>query len=261
MAMSLTTDLACALDPARLFRSATGLTPDTWQTRLLRSTAPRVLLNCARQSGKSTATASLALHTALYRAPALILALSPSLHQSQEIFRKVMAQYRALGRPVASVSETTTHLELTSGSRVVCLPENEETIRGYSGVTLLLADEASRIADDVYSTVLPMLGASYGRLVALSTPYGQRGWWFDAWTNGGARWERIEAPVTIPEIAARIDPSVLADAQARGGWWYDQEFLCRFGQREGSVFDMDLVRASLRPDLAPIDDVIPIGVA
>jgi hypothetical protein len=240
---------------------ATGLTPDAWQARLLRSNAPRILLNCCRQSGKSTATASLALHTALYAAPALILALSPSLHQSQEIFRKVMAQYRALGRPVAAVSETTTHLELSSGSRIVCLPENEETIRGFSGVTLLIIDEASRVADDVYSAVLPMLGASYGRLVALATPWGKMGWWFEAWTHGGARYERYEVPITTPEIARRIDPSVVADARARGGWWYDQEYLCQFGEREDAVFSAEHILRAIRSDLAPIDDVIPIGVS
>jgi hypothetical protein len=260
MPISPTTDLACALDPARLFRVATGLTPDAWQARLLRSSSQRILLNCCRQSGKSTSTASLALHTALYQPASLTLALSPSLRQSQELFRKVMAQYRALGRPVATVSATTTHLELANAARVVCLPESEETIRGFSGVTLLIIDEASRVADDVYSAVLPMLGASYGRLLALSTPWGKQGWWYEAWTTGGARWERIEVPVTLPEVARRIDPEVLAEAQARGGWWFSQEYLCQFGEREDSVFSFEHIQRAVRDDLVPLDDVLPVGV-
>ena len=44
MTNPLIADLQMALDPPRLFRRATGLTPDDWQARLLRSTAPRVLL-------------------------------------------------------------------------------------------------------------------------------------------------------------------------------------------------------------------------
>jgi hypothetical protein len=40
--------------------------PDPWQVRFLRSTEPRILLNCSRQSGKSSVTAQLAAHTALY---------------------------------------------------------------------------------------------------------------------------------------------------------------------------------------------------
>lgn len=260
MAMSLKTDLAYALDPARLFRSATGHTPDAWQARLLRSTAPRILLNCCRQSGKSSAVATIALHEALFKPGSLTLALSPSLRQSQELFAKIKAQERALGRPAQYVSETTTHLETSRGSRIISLPENEETLRGYSGVTLLIIDEASRVADDVYSAVLPMLGASYGRLIALSTPWGKQGWWYERWISGGDRWERYEVPVTMPEIAQRTDPEVLLEAQARGPWWWSQEFLCQFGEREDAVFSTEHIQRAIRVDLAPIDDVIPIGV-
>lgn len=260
MSVSLTTDLACALDPARLFRSATGHRPDGWQAQLLRSRAQRVLLNCCRQSGKSSAVATLALHEALFVPGSLTLALSPSLRQSQELFKKITSQERALGRPAQYVSETTTSLETRSGSRVVSLPENEATIRGYSGVTLLIIDEASRVADDVYSAVLPMIGASYGRLIALSTPWGKQGWWYERWISGGERWARIEAPITTPEIARRIDPAVLEDAQARGPWWYGQEYLCQFGEREDAVFSAAHIERAIRADLAPLDDVLPVGV-
>lgn len=260
MAQNLTTDLAHALDPARLFRAATGHTPDAWQAQLLRSSAPRILLNCCRQSGKSSAVATLALHEALFRPGSLTLALSPSLRQSQELFKKIKSQERALGRPAQYVSETTTQLETRGGSRVISLPENEMTIRGYSGVTLLIIDEASRVGDDVYSAVLPMLGASHGRLLALSTPWGKQGWWYERWLSGGDRWERYEVPVTTPEIACRTDPQVLIEAQARGAWTYGQEYLCQFGEREDSVFSSAHIQRAIRADLAPLDDVLPMGV-
>src|SRR5437868_253966 len=87
--MGLANALAAALDPCILSVQA-GLVPDPWQARLLRSQAPRILLNAARQSGKSTTTATLALHTALYQPGALVLLLSPSLRQSIELFKKVL---------------------------------------------------------------------------------------------------------------------------------------------------------------------------
>jgi len=256
----LIADLTNALDPARLFRAATGHMPDRWQQLLLRSTAPRVLLNCCRQSGKSSAVATLALHEALFKPGSLTLALSPSLRQSQELFKKIKTQERAIGRPAQYVSETTTYLETKSGSRIISLPENETTIRGYSGVTLLIIDEASRVADDVYSAVLPMLGTSYGRLIALSTPWGKQGWWYERWMSGGDRWERYEVPVTTPEITRRVDPEVLLEAQARGPWWYGQEYMCLFGEREDSVFSVAHIERAIRADLEPLDDVLPIGV-
>ena len=120
--------------------------PDPWQVDYLRSTEDTILL-CSRQSGKSTTTAFLAGHDAIYNAGSLTLLLSPSLRQSSELFRKVMASYNAAGRPVPTKQESALQLELTNGSRIVSLPGKEETIRGYSGVDLLIADEASRIPD------------------------------------------------------------------------------------------------------------------
>src|ERR671932_1709093 len=98
--MGLALDLALALDPVLLARFA-GIEADPWQRDVLRSTAPRMLLNCSRQSGKSTVVAILAVHTALYDPGALVLLLSPTLRQSGELFKKALGVYQALCRPVA----------------------------------------------------------------------------------------------------------------------------------------------------------------
>jgi len=52
----------------------------------------------------------------------------------------------------------------------VSLPGDEGTVRGFSGVSLLVIDEAARVADPLYFAVRPMLAVSQGRLVALDTP-------------------------------------------------------------------------------------------
>jgi hypothetical protein len=62
--------MALMLDPS-LILTAQGLAPDPWQRDLLLCTDNSVLLCCSRQAGKSTTVAALAVHTALYRAPAL----------------------------------------------------------------------------------------------------------------------------------------------------------------------------------------------
>ena len=174
-------DLVLALDPVELAREA-GLEPDTWQARALRSREPRILLNCSRQAGKSTVTAALAVHTTLYEPGALALLLSPSLRQSQELFRKALDIYNGLKDPVPLESESALRLELKNGSRIVSLPGKQQTVRGFSGVTLLAVDEAAQVPDDLYFAVRPMLAVSGGRLVALSTPFGNRGWWYEGTT-------------------------------------------------------------------------------
>src|SRR5258706_14213620 len=106
-----------ALDPAR-FAAAAGMPHDAWQVKLLRSQAPRILMNITRQGGKSSTAALLALHTAIYEAPSLVLTVSPTQRQSGELFRKALAAYRALGRPVDAASESALQLELDNGSRL-----------------------------------------------------------------------------------------------------------------------------------------------
>jgi len=191
------------------------------------------LVNCSRQSGKSTMTAILALHTALYQPGALVLLVSPSERQSKEVFKKVLTVYRSTERLDSPESETTLWLELRNGSRIVALPGKEGTVRGFSGVTLLIIDEASRVHRDLYASVRPMLAVSGGRLICLSTPYGTRGWWYDAWRSDGT-WERYEVPATD---CPRITPEFLAEEREHlGEWWYRQEYLCEFLDAETQAF-------------------------
>src|SRR5205814_2588268 len=102
----------------------------------------------------------------------------------------------AIDAPVAMRRSTQTELELANRSRLVALPGREGTIRSYSGVRLLILDEASRVPDDLYRSVRPMLAVSHGRLIALSTPFGQRGWFYQEWVGTGP-WRRIHVPWTM----------------------------------------------------------------
>lgn len=243
----LARDLALALDPALLARRA-GIDPDPWQADVLRSPAPRMLLNCSRQAGKSTVAAAIGVHEALYRPGSLVLLLSPALRQSQELFRKVLDVYRALDHPEPPAAESALRLELENGSRIVALPGKEGTIRGYSGVGLLLIDEASRVHDDLYRSVRPMLAVSGGRLLAMSTPFGTRGWWYDAWRSDEP-WQRVEVPATL---VPRISPAFLEEERrSMGAWWYEQEYMCEFLDAQDAVFRLADIEAAFSPDAPP----------
>src|SRR5258708_11839225 len=212
--------LSLALDPAQILL-ARGFQPDPWQRDLLLSPERHILLNCSRQSGKSTVVSALALHTALFQPGALVLLLSPSQRQSCEIFRKVLDAYRVLGRPLRASYETQLRLELVNGSRIVCLPGREETIRSFGGVQLLVLDEAARIRDDLYRSVRPMLAVSRGRLIALSTPFGQRGWFYHEWVGNGP-WQRVQLTWRdCPRITAEF---IEEERRALGPAWVAQEY-------------------------------------
>jgi hypothetical protein len=241
--------LAPALDPALLMESA-GIQPDPWQADLLRSNAKQMLLLAARQAGKSTVTAAMAMHEALFNPPALVLLLSPSLRQSSELLRKVVGFYRSFENTAVPVKdESALRLELRNGSRIVSLPGDETTVRGYSGVRLLVVDEAARVPDDLYFSIRPMLAVSGGRLVCLSTPFGKRGFFYDAWT-GGQGWQRVK-------INARECPRISAafleeERTSMGDWWFTQEYECEFVDISDQVFGHDLVMQALTTEVEPL---------
>jgi hypothetical protein len=238
-----------ALDPVLLIE-AIGRTPDKWQRDVLRSRAKRMLLNVTRQGGKSTTVAGLCCHTALYQPGSLSLILSPGERQSKETFRKVMDVYHDLGRPVPPDTENKLELELSNGSRIVALPGTEGTIRGYSGVDLLIIDEASRVPDVLYSTVRPMLAVSGGRLIALSTPVGARGWWHQAWEHGGPTWERVKITAyECPRISAEF---LQEERETLPDLFFKSKYLCQFVDQVGQYFATDDVLGAVSGDVLPL---------
>jgi hypothetical protein len=151
--------------------------------------------------------------------------------------------YTALGGAAPTPrEESSLRLELANGSRIVSLPGKESTIRGYSGVHRLIVDEAARVPDDLYRACRPMLAVSGGSLVALSTPWGTRGWWYEAWAHE-AGWQRVCVPATA---CPRISPAFLEEERATlGPLWYDQEYLCEFRDSVDAVFRADDIHAAV----------------
>jgi hypothetical protein len=210
-----------------------GFEPDPWQVDALNGNHPRLLLNCCRQAGKSTAVAMLSLHEALLGHGRLVLLLSRSLRQSTELFRQVTDFHARLGGQLLE-RKTAHELHLKTRSRIISLPCQADTIRGYAHVDVLVIDEAARVPDDLYRTVRPMLAVSGGRLVCLSTPYGKRGFFYNAWAKGGPEWKRIEVPAK--EIS-RITPAFLEEERRNlGESWFRQEYCCSFEALEGLVY-------------------------
>ena len=237
------------VDAARIFIEA-GHTPDPWQSRVLHSISRRILLLCARQCGKSLTAAALSLRTALLQPGSLVLLLSPSMRQSGELFRdKVLPLFNALNRPIKVTQESALQMTLANGSRIVSLPGEEETLRGYSSVKLLVIDEASRVSDSLYRSVRPMLAVSGGTLVALSTPFGRRGWFYDTW-NGADDWLKVKVAANqCPRIAAEF---LAEEERTLGPRWFAQEYLCSFEDVVGSIFSADALESMISSSVAAV---------
>lgn len=235
------------------FARSVGLEPDLWQERLLRSDAPRILMNCARQTGKSTTAGVLALHEALIAPGSLVLILAPAERQAKELFSKVAHFYHTLGHPVPADSYRKLGMALANGSRIEALPGTEKTIRGFSGATLLIVDEAARVDDGLYYAIRPMLAVSGGRLMMLSTPFGKRGVFFEEWAGeagDGSAWERYEVRA---EECERIPPAFLEEERrALPAFIYRQEYECSFEDTEDQLFGYELVQSSITDEVTPL---------
>ena len=170
-------------DPIAWAERIAGLTLDPWQRDVLLSAAPRLLLNATRQSGKSTVAALKAAWTVLQGGLAVVV--SPSLRQSGFLFRKLSRHLVASN--AAFRRETMTEVELVSGGLAVSLPGDRPAMLRYDGPAVLLVDEASRVRDELWATISPMLAAApAAQQILLSTPAGAGGEFHRAWTSGEA---------------------------------------------------------------------------
>ncbi|GAA5162571.1 terminase large subunit domain-containing protein [Ornithinimicrobium tianjinense] len=240
----LARDLALALDPVA-FAGGIGFHSEAWQSSLLRSSSRRVLVRCARQVGKTTTTSIKALHTALYRPESLVLVISPSQRQSDEFLVRVRSLYRAAGRPVETARESASTLEFANGSRVLSLPGSESTTRGFAGVALLILDEAARVEDDIFASVLPMVGST-GAVWALSTPWGARGWFWELHEGADAvpgAWEHHLVDVYASD---QYDEQRITEVRASvPRFTFASDYECRFEDSDAQLFSSDDVRAAV----------------
>jgi len=247
--MLLLEDLTHALDVVAFAEDALGFTLDPWQRDALRSGSRRLLLNCSRQSGKTIVAAIRALHRATFTV-AKVVVVSPSERQSKEFYRLTRELADRLPTPPRMIEDNATACTLANGSRLISLPSSEATIRGLAGVDELIFDEASRVQDVMFTATRPMVSASRGSIVALSTPAGKRGWWYSAWADGGDRWDRVEIPATR---SPRISAVELAEAQEDlPPWEFEQEFMCVFGDTIDSVFRSDDIFAAIDTTITPL---------
>lgn len=245
--MSTSRDLLLALDRAA-FMAEAGKTPAPWQRTVLRSTARRQLLLTARQAGKSTVIAALASHTAIYEPGSLVLLIAPSQQQSRELYRKVVAFHREAA-DLAPDAESAQRLELPNGSRIVSLSGNPMTLRGFSGPRLVIFDEAAFSEDVLYTAARPMLMGG-GRLIAMSTPNGKRGWFWKAWEKEGALWERTRVTAWNSELH---DPVLVEEERtSMPGFLFRQEYECEFVDTEDQLFASDDLAAMTTPAVPAI---------
>jgi hypothetical protein len=208
------------------------------------------LLNCTRQWGKSTVSAAKAVHRAYVQEGITVIVASPGMRQSGEWMKKAAEMLTRLDIPKKTDGYNRISLALPNGSRIVGLPDVEAKVRGFSAPAMVLIDEASRVSDDLYLALLPMLAVGDGELWMMSTPFGKRGFFYETWEHGGEDWHRIRVQATD---CARI-PAAFLEKQRRdmGAARFDEDHMCAFIGSGMNAFDRDVVEAALDDDVEAI---------
>jgi hypothetical protein len=210
-----------------------------------------MLLLCARQTGKTTTTSIKALHKALYTPASLSLILSPSQRQSAEMLRSLMALHARLDDAPSLDTSSVLKAEFANGSRIIALPGTEATVRGFAGVDLAILDEAARIDDALIAAVRPMLATKpNAQLIALSTPAGRRGFFFDAWHSETDSWHKVK--VTAAECP-RISPEFLAEElRELGPQRYSEEYELVFRDSDEAAFLTGVIDRAFSAEVQPL---------
>ena len=257
-------NLSGVLSPASYLQSL-GFEPFPWQMEALQP-HNRLILNCLRQAGKSTIISAKSVHRAKYYPGSLILLISPSERQSIELMKKV-EEFMSRDSQIELKTNNALEKEFTNRSRIVALPGSEKTVRGFSAPAMIIIDEASRVSDEMFFSLRPMMSGETTKteLVLMSTPFGKRGFFYDSW-NRPHRWKRIEVSgrTDYPEERYRADraregilawysPRHTADfleeeREAMGDWWFSQEYMCQFVEAQDNVFSLADINAALRDD-------------
>ncbi|HEU0121828.1 MAG TPA: terminase family protein [Bryobacteraceae bacterium] len=224
--------------------------PDPHQAELMTTSAPRVLHLAARQTGKSTAAAVRAVYEALHHDNATILLAGPTGRQSGQIMTKARAISRRLGQISGGPPPGCDGFRLANGSHILSLPDNDDTIRGFSAPRLIIVDEAAFASTELITALQPMLAVSNGTMILLSTPNGQSGYFYEKWHESNGPWRRI---LCKADDCTRIRPETLEQMrQTLTASEYDQEFNCAFLAPAGQFISRELFHRALSPDVKPL---------
>jgi hypothetical protein len=134
-------------------------------------------------------------------------------------------------------------LTMDTESRICSLPASESTVRGFSGVSLLIADEGSRIEDSLFAATVPFVAISRGTIITCSTPNGKQGWFYQIW-SGSEPWYRQE--VTANQCPRLTKGFLEEQVRLFGRRWVATEFYCQFTDPVDAVFAAADVEAMTR---------------
>lgn len=235
--MILQADLLRALSPEQVFVEAFGFPAHPWQQEYLATTTAILLLK-GRQVGASLAGAAKGIHRCVYYDNSLVVVISPTQKQSQELTKRAKLGLARLDIPL--VQDSAAALSLRNGSRLLSLSGSAKSARGYSA-DLLIVDEAAYVEEATWLAARALV-ATGGQIVIQSTGALPFGAFFELCTANDPDYTTItvrsdQVSTISPEFLAQ-QRRILSPAQ------YSLEFEAVFGLGNLGYFDAAQIAAA-----------------
>jgi len=238
-------------DPSLFAKLLVNWHPFPYQEKLLNDQSKRIVSCWGRQCGKTTTVAVKAIYHAYTNPNTTVLVASPSLRQSLIMLdrtQELIGKSFILRQGVAK--QTRTEIHLHNDSTIVALPCSEDLLRGYTA-NVIICDEAAFMPEETITQVMfPMLSATNGSAIFLSTPWGKNHFFYKAYTNPNYsvhHAKSTECPLIKPEFLQE-QKRILPDGI------YRSEYLAEFTEAAHCFFPQDLIRTCIDPALEQIAD-------
>ena len=259
-----------------------GIRPFVWQDVVLSDTWNFIAIAGARQSGKSFVVYIVPTHTAKYHPGSLSLILAATETKAGLDMKKVKDYMSRDPSYPEMVRSSDSEIQLANKSWIAVVPATERSARGYSGPAVVIADEGSRIEEEVYvSGIIPFFTDNPdGVFYNISSPNGRSNFFARAMSSDD--WSRyvIRAPWEVDDMQWRLEPfevepwvrrmnnaginaytsprhENLAEQQRNltqmGPLMYRQEYLAEFVEAADQVFKNDDIDYAFREnDVKPL---------
>jgi len=212
-----------------------------YQKDILRDDSDYRIINKSRQVGISTTIALEALTYALGKHDCTVLMVSVAERQSKELLDKVKRAYDSLPKTIQVPLETETKKKVVfrNGSRIISLPNNPRTVRGYRADRVYLDEFANfEKSNKIWEAIMPSVSRG-GKVTICSTPLGKLGKFYELWADA-EDFSKHEIPWEMcPDIEDQIEriKSGMPDETQ-----FKQEYCCEFIDESMSFFPFDLIK-------------------
>jgi phage FluMu gp28-like protein len=236
-----------------------GINLTQYQLRWIRDKSPLKIWLASRQVGKSFAISLEAVEESL-RQKCNNLILSSSERQSTEVMRKVYTHLRYFDVRSAGVlaadRETREEVELPIGSRILSLPSNPDTVRGFSGNVYLDEFAFHRDTESIWRAMYPTVTRGYGIRIT-STPNGKQNMFYRLWA-GDTRFSRHKVNIhDAKREGLNVDIEMLREGIADAEAWA-QEYECEFLDEATAFLTYEMIAACENPEATKeLSSVIP----